>query len=278
MKRSLTPLPLARPIAGLFALCLALPAWSQSEDPRPPRPDGEGPRKTEGKGPGGPKRDGDPFKDLTPEQREALREAMRQAWNEPAVTEARTELKVAAERYQKVLQNAIERIAPELKEPIETMRNSSDSAFKGLTSNPMGGPRPQGGGPGGRNWRDYDSMVTMARPSFLEDLSPDLQKAYREGHAAAMENPRVVTALDALRELREQDESMRMKRYEAVRRAHQAIRAAISESYPELKEHFPERNRNGGGGGSGGRGGQGAPKGDRPNPTPPSGDRPPLED
>lgn len=114
-------------------------------------------------------------------------------------------------------------------------------------------------------------MVTLERPSFLEDLSPNQQQTYRQAHQAAMGDIRVKDALEALNALRQKDEAMRMKRYEAIRTAHQAIRKVISESNPEFEEHLA-RPRNGSG-----RSGPGPSKMDRPGP-PPGADRPPLED
>lgn len=281
-------MPARRPLfffstIGMTLVSGTLLTWSQSEDPEPLKPPPSS--NSQGMRGGGPKGESDPFRDLTPEQREALREAVRRAWNDPTVIEARSEVTSAAENYQQVLQSAILRIDPELKEAMTKMRKSTtSSALKGFSGSPsMGGPgRPGGGGPGGRRMGGFEGMVTLERPSFLRDLKPEQQKIYLEAHRKAMEVPSVKEMLEEMKGLRKEDEALRERRVEMITRTHRAIRQAMFEVHPEMAEWLPERTRTGGSGGGGdgrdrkpgdksGHKGGGA---DRPSGE----DRPPVED
>lgn len=211
----------------------------------------------------------DPFRNLTPEQRDQLREAVRKAWSDPVVLEARDKLKSAAEDYQNALNAAIKRSSPELTETIDSLRRDSESAFRIYGPSPgKGGGEP--GGPGGpgtggrRDWRNYEGFLTMENPPYLRDLSPEQQTMYREAHTKAMQADGVKSRLSSLRDLRKTDDEMRKQRIEQIRRVHAAIRRAMIEADPRLEKVLPERSMPGGEKGPDGPGPGPSPKPPRP--------------
>ncbi len=188
----------------------------------------------------------DPFRNLTSEQRTELREAVRKAWSDPAVIEARDKLKSAAEAYQNALNSAIKRGSPELAETVDALRRETDSAFRIYGHGP-GKEGTPGGPSGGRrgDWRDYEGFLTMENPPFLRDLTPEQQAIYREAHAKAMNASDVKSRLSTLRDLKQSDDEIRKQRIEQIRRVHQAIREAMKAADPRVAEFLPEYPRPG---------------------------------
>ncbi len=214
------------------------------EPPRPMAPDGKF-----RPGPEGPRDDRDPFHDLSPEQQTALREAVRKAWSDPAVLEARDKLKTAAESYQKAIDSAMERSNPEVADLIKRFRKDSSSELKIYGSMDRGPGGSPGGTPGGRDRKGFEGFLTMENPSFLRDLSPEKQKIYHEAHRKALETPEVRLQLESLKALRQSDEEMRKARIETIRSVHQSIREALLKADPRMKEILPEGRPEGGAGG-----------------------------
>jgi hypothetical protein len=216
-----------------------------------------------------PRRDSDPFRDLSPEQREKLREAVRKAWSDPSVLQARDELKTAAETYQNAIYSAIKRSSPDMAEAVDLLRKNSSSELKMYSSPGMGrgpgggGPGPSpGGGPSGRGWKEVEGFMTMESPSFLRELPADKQKIYRDAHRKAMESAGVKAKVESLKSLRQEDENMRKKRIDAIRGVHLAIRRALIEADSRVSEFLPENRRPG----SEGKGGERS----KGNPQPPA--------
>lgn len=227
-------------VVGVCQTLLAAPG--DGPDVKQKRPPGD----DDGRFHKGPERDEDPFRNLSSEQREQLREAVRRAWSDPAVIEARDKLKSAAEAYQDALNSSIKRSSPQLSDAIDSLRRDSESAFKMYGGHgPSKGGDP--GGSGGRrgDWRDYEGFLTMENPPFLHDLDPEKQKIYRDAHSMAMKSDDVKQRIDSLRELRKSDEEMRRERIEQIRRVHQAVRKAMAEADPRVLEFLPENRRPG---------------------------------
>lgn len=244
--------PTSKHFPGLVAaaVAVALPAMLGAA------PGDEGPpRKPPAAATDDPRRHGhegdreDPFRNLTAEQRNQLREAVRKAWSDPVVLEARDKLKSAAEDYQNALNAAIKRSSPELTETIDSLRRDSESAFRIYGPSPgKGGGEPggPGGGGGRRDWRNYEGFLTMENPPYLRDLTPEQQRMYREAHTRAMQADGVKSRLDSLRDLRKTDDEIRKQRIEQIRRVHAAIRRAMIEADPRLESILPERSIPGG--------------------------------
>lgn len=219
-------------------------------------------------GPGSSSNRSDPFQKLSAEEREQLREAVRRAWSDPAVIEARDKLKNAAEDYQNALNASIKRISPGLADTIESLRRDSDSSLRIYGPGP--GPGGKGGDSGGgsRDWRDYEGFLTMENPSFLNDLSPEQQSLYRSAHTKAINSPTVKARLSSLRALRETDDEIRKQRIEGIRQVHQAIRQALVEADPQVEAFLPEPRRPGSEGPSSSRDRESSDR--RPRPEPPA--------
>lgn len=189
----------------------------------------------------------DPFAGLAPEQREKLREAVRRAWDDPAVIQARDEVKAATDAYQNALKAAIDRSDPEMAKLIEKYRQSSQTESKGYlfpggANNPARVPGPPNALPipeRAREWKDFESFLIMENPPFLRDLSDDKKRLYREAHRKAMESEDVRGRVEQLKTLRQEDDEFRKKRTEAIRGMHSALRKALVEADPRVAELLP---------------------------------------
>jgi hypothetical protein len=271
MKLYRSLLPAALCCASLLALCAAS-GGAQDSPPKPikkgdatnsDKPDKpEKPQKPGPKPPGepAPKRppsvprgDADPFRDLTPDQRDRLREAVRRAWNDPAVIQARDEVKAATDAYQNALRDSLVRTDPAMAGLIEKFRLSSQSDFRGYLApgtnngrNQDGDPGPEvpnlpgSGGNNNRDGRGFEGFLTMENPAFLRELDDEKKRIYREAHHQAMENSEVRTRMEALKSLRHEDDEMRRKRTEAIRGVHQSLRKALVEADPRVGEFLPK--------------------------------------
>lgn len=105
--------------AGVALLAvMAVPVIAQ-DDPgrpdRPPREKSEDPERRDRR------ESEDPFKDLSPEERERVRRAFHEAWTDPAVEAARERMREAGEAYKEALREAMSRVDPDLREVMERM-------------------------------------------------------------------------------------------------------------------------------------------------------------
>lgn len=225
----------------------------------------------------------DPFRDLTSEQRDRLREAVRRAWNDPAVIQARGEVKAATDAYQSALREALVRTDPDIAGLVEKFRLSTQSESKGYLAPGMGNGRGPGGSPGpnpgfpglpgggGRDWRGgFEGFLLLENPPFLRDLDDGKKQLYRDAHRKALENPDVNRRLDTLKALRQEDDEIRKKRTEAIRGVHQALHRALIEADPRVVEFLPKNfdDRRPPGGEGGGHPEPPAPPGPVPPPPP----------
>lgn len=258
--------------AALTVACLWLiagPAPAQDGATPPPAPPAEGknpskPDNKDGEKPGkrpthAPEGKEDPFRDLSPDDRNRLREAVRRAWNDPAVIQARDEVKAATDAYQTALREALVRTDPEIAGLVEKFRLATQSESRGYLAPglpngrgtpgqmPPNFPGLPGMGPGNGNGggnRDgrpgLEGLLLMENPPFLRDLDDARKSRYREAHRRALEHPEVRQRLDSLKSLRLEDDENRKKRTETIRGLHLALHRALVEADPSVAEFLPK--------------------------------------
>lgn len=231
------------PLRIAFSLLLASvwlsQAWPALGDPESEK---KKPKKAEGskaeaqKDHGG----GDPLRNLSPEEREKFREVMRQAWSDPAVLQARDEVKEATVAYQKALIEAIKRNDPEVVALMEKIRAAPDSPIKSLFSG--GGPGGRGR-PGGSGFRDFEAFISGESPSFLKNLTEEQKGIYRKAREQALQSSEFQEMLGKLRKLRENDEAMRNERIELFGQVRQILTKQMIEADKRVKAFLPQEMR-----------------------------------
>lgn len=159
---------------------------------------------------------------LTEEQREKLREALREVWTDPGVISAREEVKRASDSYQKAVKEAISKTDPEVAKLI--IEAGKDRAM----------PDRHGGPPPYRYSQRRGGDYPMGPPGFLEKLSPETRDRFLEVQKEAEKSGKVAKAREELDALRKKDDGLRMQRM----RAHIQLRRAILESMIEIEPDF----------------------------------------
>ncbi len=152
------------------------------------------------------------WESLSPEQREKLREALRGVWTDPAVINAREEVKHATEAYQAAIKAAVERADPTVSDLLSKVQGS------GMMALPPDGPNGPGssGTPGGASNRGFDQQIRP--PGFLDGLSPEARVKFRKTEEEAMNSDAVKAARSELDRIRGEDEALRRERVEAHRK------------------------------------------------------------
>ncbi len=210
-------LRLRRLLLPMAVLLVSGWGWSQEAEP-PKKRDGEK---------GGPR--SEMWKELEPGQREALREALREAWTDPAVINAREEVKQAGEAYQAAIKAAVERVDPSLVALLEKVQ-SVDGPWPGRGP---GGPQKPGGHAGGAG-RGFDEQIKP--PGFLDSLPPEAREQFRKAEEAALESEAVKSARADLARIREEDEALRRKRLEAHRKLRKVTLDEMVRADPSIAE------------------------------------------
>ena len=205
---------------------------AKSEKPTKPDPRGQ----SIDKGPKEPGERGDPLRNLSPEERERFREAMRHAWNDPAVLQARDEVKKATVAYQKALIEVIKRNDPKVMAMMEKVRSAPDSPIKSLFS----GAGPGGRGRPGGGFRDFEAFVTGESPGFLKNLTEEQREIYRKAREKALNSSKFQEVVGKLRELRKSDEAMRESRIELFGRARRTLHTEMIEADERVKAFLPK--------------------------------------
>ncbi|MAS92176.1 MAG: hypothetical protein CMO55_03175 [Verrucomicrobiales bacterium] len=159
---------------------------------------------------------------LSEEQREKLREALREVWTDPGVISAREEVKRASDSYQKAVREAISKTDPDVAKLI--IEAGKDRAM----TDHHGGP------PHYRYSQRRGGDYPMGPPGFLEKLSPEKRERFLEVQKEAEESEKVGKARAALDALRQKDDGLRKQRM----RAHINLRRAILESMIEIEPEF----------------------------------------
>jgi RPA family protein len=152
------------------------------------------------------------WESLSPEQREKLREALRGVWTDPAVINAREEVKHATEAYQAAIKAAVERADPTVADLLSKVQGS------GMMALPPDGPNGPGspGSPSGLLNRGFDQQIRP--PGFLDGLSPEAREKFRKTEEEAMSSAVVKAARSELDRIRGEDEALRRERVEAHRK------------------------------------------------------------
>lgn len=161
---------------------------------------------------------------LGPEQREKLRESLRQVWTDPAVINAREEVKHASEAYQAAIRSAVERTDPEVAALLAKIQSD------GGMGTGFGAP----GGPGLMPPRGFEEQIRP--PGFLDALEPAMRARYAKAETAAMEAAAVKSARKELNDIRKEDESLRRRRIEAHRKLRKITVEEILRIDPGLEE------------------------------------------
>ena len=164
---------------------------------------------------------------LSDGEKEKLRAVLREVWSDPAVINARDEVKSAAEAYQKAIREAVSQADPSMAELMAKAKKSSEGHIHDRIGRP-----PSGRSGMFRRAGDYP----MSPPGFSEKLSTEEQRKFRKAEEAAKETSNVVEAQAALKALQKQDEEMRRKRLEAHRQLRQALLIEMVKKDPSVKE------------------------------------------
>lgn len=156
------------------------------------------------------------WESLSPEQREKLREALRGVWTDPAVINAREEVKHASEAYQAAIKAAVEKTDPSVAELLSKVQGAGmmgpmPPGAPGSPGNPAG-QGSAGGGPG----RGFEPQIRP--PGFLDSLTPEARETFRKAEEQALSSESVKAVRAELDQIRQEDEALRRKRIEAHRK------------------------------------------------------------
>ncbi|NNE93695.1 MAG: hypothetical protein HKN23_18755, partial [Verrucomicrobiales bacterium] len=253
-------------VALVFGSCA--PSLSAQEKDKPEKVKVDGPppaKKMDIKREGdqrGDKRD--PMANLSDEERSRLRQAMREAWSDPAVIQARQEVNDSVQAYQKAIRAALLKKDPEMKGLISKMEASSQSHVKTMIGEATrhGNGGKSGPRAGGGDQRGFD-MLTRA-PSYLSNLTPEQRKQYFELRDKVKSNPEVRELFGKLEQLRKEDDAMRDRRTDTFRKLGRTIHEAMIAEDPSVAEWLP-KGPPGGMKGRGPGGGKGKVEGNGPN-------------
>jgi uncharacterized membrane protein len=210
--------PLLPVLAATFLLAPGFGALRAEESPKSATPKSEAPKSDAAKKRVWEKAEREriqAWESLSPEQREKLREALRQVWTDPAVINAREEVKHASDAYQAAIKSSVEKSDPSVAELLAKIQ-SAGGMGAGLPGGPGAMTLPGGpGSPGMGPVRNFDEQIRP--PGFLESLAPEDRDKFHKAETAALESEAVKAARAELAKIREEDEALRRKRLEAHR-------------------------------------------------------------
>lgn len=180
----------------------------------------------------------DAWESLTPEQREKLKETLRDVWADPAVIAARAEVKQASDAYQAALKAAVSRADPSIADALAKIQQANSGiAHEHISGRPLLGMGPK---------RGFEEEFKP--PGFLDSLPPEVREKFRIAEAEAMKAPSVKEARAELEEIRQEDEAVRSRRLEAYRKLRKAVMdemVRIDPSIAGLQKHLSGGDRNG---------------------------------
>jgi len=273
--RSFARLPFAPRVMGFLAaaLCIAaLPLQAQSDAPRD-KDAKDKDRSGHGQKDYDRKKDGS-FSQLSQEDRERIRKALAEAWDDPEVIEARGQVHNAMEAYKQSLEKAVGKIDPEA---VALMKEMHQHSRQEAVREKMGPPRFGGPGRPPANPKDLIYRTATNEPAYQE-----MDSAGKERFLALAEEIRRNGTLD---EALSRFERVRdPKEYGQARGAlREALVAAMKDADPWAKKaieeapDLPPRGERGPGGPDRGPGGpERGPRPDFEDPRGkgPGGDRP----
>ncbi len=181
---------------------------------------------------------------LSPEQREKLKQALRDVWTDPAVISAREEVKQASDAYQAAIKAAVSRADPSVADVMaKIQRANSGMANTQISGPPLGiGPLPMGMG----QKKGFDDQIKP--PGFLDSLPAEAREKFRKTEEAAMATDVVKAAKAELDKIREEDEALRRKRLEAHRKLRKVMldeMVRIDPSIGEMRKKLSGEDHNG---------------------------------
>ncbi|NLT71065.1 MAG: hypothetical protein GXX91_10280 [Verrucomicrobiaceae bacterium] len=174
------------------------------------------------------------WESLSEEQRGKLKQALRDAWTDPAVISAREEVKQASDAYQEAIQAAVNRSDPSLAEVMSKIqRSNSGMAHERIWGRPgregregrkgMPSASSRRGGPDKDDAKPRRGFGGQIRPlGYLETLSPKERESFRRAEEAALASETVRTARSELEKVREEGEALRDRRLDAHRKLRKA--------------------------------------------------------
>ncbi len=163
---------------------------------------------------------------LSDEDKEKLRNALRQVWADATVISAREEVKRASEAYQNAIRQAVRRADPSVAGALA----KAQAATEGHLKERFGGGLP--GQNGMRRLGDYP----MSPPGFLEGLTEEEREKFHEAEKEAKTTQAVQDALQALEALRMKDDAIKVKRLQAYRNIRETTMNEMVKADPSLKE------------------------------------------
>lgn len=164
------------------------------------------------------------WESLSQEDREKLREALREVWTDPAVLSAREEVKLASEAYQEAIRNAVGKADPSVAGLLKEMQAVNEG---------NGRARVKGDGPVRFGPRGLE--YSAGPPAFLENLTPEERELFKEAEQKAQSDKSVIAARKELEALRERDEQIRRQKMEAHQKMRRAVLEVMFADNPELK-------------------------------------------
>lgn len=186
-----------------------------------------------GNRPGGGRGHGEAWEALDEGKKQRLREALREVWTDPSVISAREEVKVASDAYQRAIRSAIGKADPEVAEVLKKLQSMNEGRSQ----------ERLGGGPPVRMLPRRSGDYPIGPPSLIEDLSEEEKSRFREAERKAKESASVMAARAEMEEVRREDEKLRRKRMETLRRIRAATLEEMVRIDPSLGELRDELTR-----------------------------------
>ncbi len=203
------------------------------------------------------------WESLSEEQRGKLKQALRDAWTDPAVISAREEVKQASDAYQEAIQAAVHRSDPSLADVMSKIQRSNSGMAheriwgrpgregsegrKGMPSSSRRGEADNEDKDGAKPQRGFGGQIRP--PGYLEALSPEERESFRRAEEAALASDAVRTARSELEQVREEGEALRHRRLDAHRKLRKATieeMIRFDPSIAELREKLSGENRDAG--------------------------------
>lgn len=166
------------------------------------------------------------WESLSPEQRDKLREALRNVWIDPAVINAREEVKLATDAYQAAIKAAVSRADPSIAEVMAKIQETNS----GLVHEHFSG-RPAMGTAGKSGFEGQ-----IRPPGFLESVSPEMRQKIKKAEETAMVSAVVIAAKEELNAIRKEGDAQRRKRIDAHRKLRKVTVEEMVRIDPSLVE------------------------------------------
>lgn len=177
------------------------------------------------------KRDGNGWSELSEADQKKLREALRTVWSDPTVLSARENVNRSALEYHRAIRELIGKQDPATALLLDRVQKNQS----GVLNTAIGDVRKKHFHPisGAR------LTQIIAPPAMMERMAEDQKVKFQAAGARAKELPKVVEAIEELKNLSKEDEEIRMKKMEAFRKFRKVYFEAIVEIEPELKALMP---------------------------------------